>query len=415
MSKRNNIIQVFEHNTLYYGREYNDVSFEEKHFNALAKLNQLHNNQYFTLIHKGVKFSHYVGVVQIDGLTIEILPKIDGGDSNKFLWQKVLVNMLRATKKLKVNKVGQAHLNKQQIHLLDIYFEWFLNEMQLLIRQGLIKQYRKNTNNVKALKGKLEFAIHINKNLIHKERFYTSHQVYDQNHLIHQILSIALDIIGQFSSGTYLYSKFKRVKADFPEVSKIVVNAETFKRLTNSRKTQPYKTALEIARLIILNFAPNVSSGKENMLALLFNMNDLWEEFVLIKLKGAANKGIEVKGQESKPFWNGINIRPDVVINIADKTYVIDTKWKNIGSSKPSTHDLRQMYVYNEYWTSFNALLLYPSLESVEPKFIAFEGAENHHCALGKLNILNGGVLNENIGEEIINWFLANDKLPVDC
>ncbi|MEP5940315.1 5-methylcytosine restriction system specificity protein McrC, partial [Maribacter dokdonensis] len=165
MSKRNNIIQVFEHNTLYYGREYNDVSFEEKHFNALAKLNQLHNNQYFTLIHKGVKFSHYVGVVQIDGLTIEILPKIDGGDSNKFLWQKVLVNMLRATKKLKVNKVGQAHLNKQQIHLLDIYFEWFLNEMQLLIRQGLIKQYRKNTNNVKALKGKLEFAIHINKNL----------------------------------------------------------------------------------------------------------------------------------------------------------------------------------------------------------------------------------------------------------
>lgn len=415
MRKSNNIIQVFEHGTLYYGREYNDVAFEEKHFNALAKLNQFHNNQYFTLIYKGVRFSQYVGVVQIDGLTIEILPKIDGGESNESLWQNVLVNMLCVTKRLKVNKVGQANVSKQQIHLLDIYFEWFLNEIQLLIRQGLIKQYRKNTDNVKALKGKLEFAVHINKNLIHKERFYTSHQVYDQNHQIHQILVIALHIIGQFSSGTYLYSKYKRVRADFPEVSKIVVNSETFKRLTNSRKTQPYRTALEIARLIILNFAPNVSSGKENMLALLFNMNDLWEEFVLIKLKGVSNEGIEVKGQESKPFWNGISIRPDIVINIANKTYVIDTKWKNIGSGKPSTHDLRQMYVYNEYWTSFKALLLYPSLETVEPKFIAFEGDENHHCAIGKLNILNGGMLNDNIGEEIINWFLANDKSTVDC
>ncbi|GGW48777.1 hypothetical protein [Arenibacter certesii] len=85
MNKRKNILQVFEHSTLYYGRVYNDITFEEKHFNALAKLNQLHNNEYFTLLHKGIKFSQYVGVIQIDGLTIEILPKIDGGSSKEAL------------------------------------------------------------------------------------------------------------------------------------------------------------------------------------------------------------------------------------------------------------------------------------------------------------------------------------------
>ncbi|MBQ4915282.1 restriction endonuclease [Maribacter sp. MMG018] len=405
MSKRKNILQVFEHGKLYYGREYNGVSFEEKHFNALAKLNQLHNNEYFTLLHKGIKFSQYVGVIQIDGLTIEVLPKIDGGSSNEALWQKVLIDMLRATRRLKVNKVGQAIVNKQQIHLLDIYFEWFLNEVQLLVRQGLIKQYRKKTGNVKALKGKLVFAKHIGQNLIHKERFYTSHQIYDHNHQIHQILSLALDIIGQFSSGTYLYSKYKRVEADFPDVSRIVVNASTFKKLTVNRKAEPYRTALEIARLIILNFAPNISSGKENMLALLFDMNDLWEEYVLIKLKTLQTEGLEVKGQESRPFWNGIKIRPDIIVHKEGETYVIDTKWKNIGASKPSTHDLRQMYVYNEYWTSFKALLLYPSIETIEPEFIAFEGDEKHKCAIGKLNILNNDKLNDHIGEEIIAWF----------
>ena len=34
--------------------------------------------------------------------------------------------------------------------------------------------------NSEALKGKLEFAGHIQKNVIHKERFYTTHQVYDK-------------------------------------------------------------------------------------------------------------------------------------------------------------------------------------------------------------------------------------------
>ncbi|MBT2160803.1 McrC family protein [Zobellia barbeyronii] len=405
MNKRKNILQVFEHSTLRIGQNYDKVRFEEKHFNALAKLNQLHNDKYFTLRHKSIKFSQYVGVIQIDGLTIEILPKIDGASSDESLWQQVLIQMLKATKRLKVNKVGNANVNKQQIHLLDIYFKWFLSEIQLLVHQGLIKQYRVSTGNVKALKGKLEFAAHINQNLIHKERFHTSHQVYNHDHQIHQILALALDIISQFSTGTHLYSKCKQVQANFPEVSKIKASKDTFERLSTNRKTRPYKTALDIARLIILNFAPNVSSGKEKMLALLFNMNDLWEEYVLIKLKALDIEGLEVKGQESKSFWNSTSIRPDIVIHKGDKTYVIDTKWKNIGGSKPSTHDLRQMYVYNEYWDSLNALLLYPALKTEEPDFIAFEGEEKHQCAIGKLNILNGDKLNDKLGDEIMEWF----------
>ncbi len=405
MSRRSNILQVFEHSTLRCGHEYNGIVFKEKHFAALAKLNQLHNNEYFTLVHKGVKFSQYVGVIQIDGLSIEILPKINGNTNSKSDWQKVLINMLRTTKRLKVNKLGQANVNQQQIHLLDIYFEWFLNEVQLLIRQGLIKQYHIKSGNVKALKGKLEFASHLNENLIHKERFFTTHQVYDYNYQIHQILAQSLAIIDNFSSGTYLYSKCKRVQSAFPEVKKITANSNTFNKLPSNRKTKPYTTALEIARLIILNFSPNVSSGNEKMLALLFDMNNLWEEYILVKLKSLQTESLIVNGQESKSFWNGIKIRPDIIVRKDYKTFVIDTKWKNIGDHKPSTNDLRQMYVYNRYWDSFKALLLYPSNLTENPNFIPFEGDENQECAIGKLSILEDGVLNDNCGSEVLDWF----------
>lgn len=393
-------IQVFEHSFLPI-----EGKFEQRHFVALSKLNALHNYQYFDLKHNGIVFKQFVGVIQVDGLTIEILPKIDNDGKSEAVWQNVLIEMLRVTRKLKVQKVGNANVNKQSIHLLDIYFEWFLNEVQTLIHQGLIKQYYKETSNVKALKGKLEFAGHISKNLVHKERFYTTHQVYDKDHLIHQILFKALDIVERCSKGSYLYSKCKTVQLNFPEVKAISVTEATFSKVPSNRKTAPYETALAISKFIILNFAPNISSGSENMLALLFDMNSLWEEYILARLT-QTDEQITVYGQQSTTFWNGITIRPDIVIEKGGETFIIDTKWKKMNGGKPSTDDLRQMYVYNDYWNSDKAMLLYPSNESSFNGFAPFE-KNKHKCGLGTISIFKTDepILNEKIGDDIIKWF----------
>lgn len=400
-------IQVFEHSFLPV-----EGKFEQRHFVALSKLNALHNYQYFDLKHNGIVFKQFVGVIQVDGLTIEILPKIDNDGKSKAIWQNVLIEMLRVTRKLKVQKVGNANVKKQSIHLLDIYFEWFLNEVQTLIHQGLIKQYYKETSNVKALKGKLEFAGHISKNLVHKERFFTTHQVYDKDHLIHQILFKALDIVERCSKGSYLYSKCKTVQLDFTEVKTISVTEATFSKVPSNRKTAPYETALAISKFIILNFAPNITSGSENMLALLFDMNSLWEEYILARLKQTDGE-ITVYGQQSTTFWNGITIRPDIVIEKGGETFIIDTKWKNINGGKPSTDDLRQMYVYNDYWKSDKAMLLYPSNQSEFRGFEEFEKNSSkdyqHKCGLGTISIFKTDepILNEKIGDLIIHWFAS--------
>lgn len=386
----NKVIQVFEHQTLYYHKEYKGVSFDKKHFDALAKLNVLHDNKYFTLIHKGIKFSQYVGVVQIDNLTIEILPKADSDVRDTGVWRDALIDMLRVTRKFKVSRVGQADVNKQSIHLLDIYFDWFLRELETLIRRGLIKKYYQETGNVNALKGKLEFAGHISKNLIHKERFYTTHQIYDRDHTIHQILNQALLIIAEVSKGTYLYPKCKKVQLDFPEVELIKCTVATFERLTLNRKSQPYQKAIEIARLIILNYAPNISSGSERMLALLFDMNSLWEEYILIQLKKACiGTAFRVEGQRSKRFWGSTTVRPDIVLTEDGETkMIIDTKWKQIDGNKPSATDLRQMYVYNDHWQSRSSLLLYPGHQSEKLHYKPFHFPD-HSCGVLKVTVMD--------------------------
>jgi 5-methylcytosine-specific restriction enzyme subunit McrC len=81
--------------------------------------------------------------VQIDGLCIEILPKADHSSEDK-KWQGVLIEMLRDYKKLKVDNVGHANVNNKTFICWIYYFEWYLNEVQLLIHQGLLSNIIRN-------------------------------------------------------------------------------------------------------------------------------------------------------------------------------------------------------------------------------------------------------------------------------
>ena len=402
-------ITVYEYDRLTTSNEL----FDSVKLNALLKLNDLHGGKYLDGISNGVRFKHFVGVIQVDGLTIEILPKADKDEGDP-VWKNVLLKMLKRTGRLKASTVGTAHVDRQNLNLLEIYFEIFLNELIVLQRRGLIKQYRKESKNISALKGKLEFSGHIRQNLIHKERFYTTHQVYDKDHVLHQVLFVALEIVKNFTNGTRLSDLCSRVMFDFPEVQKIVVNEQLLSSIKLSRKSNSYSYSIELARLIILNYSPDISKGKNKMLSLLFDMNKLWEEFVLVELRNVEERyGISIEGQDEKRFWGSNYLKPDIVIQKDGLKYVLDTKWKRPGDS-PSVSDLRQMYTYCRFWNAEKATLVYPGApkKSNFKEFLTDDFYEvcdseisdvRHKCKMDFISVLDeNNNLRENIGEDII-------------
>lgn len=412
------LIQIFEYQKLRANDKayFSNEKIGKKVVDRLWQYNDAHDNLYFTAIRNGVKFKQYVGVIQIGNITIEILPKADkqkSTEDDKKSWHDVLLKMLAKCKKIRVDSVSEAALKKRYHSLLDLYFELFLKEVNYLLEQGLIKKYHKKKVNLNALKGRLEFAQNIHHNLIHKERFFTSHQVYDNNHTLNQILYRGLTVLKTITNNNSLTDSINRTLSRFPQVDYKNINKIHFDSLVENRKTEPYKEAIKIAKMIILNYSPDIKGGSEHMIALLFDMNKLWEEYVYRVLAKHQNKNLKVNFQNSDKFWENKRIKPDIVLTKTKEeggkeTFVIDTKWKVIDPKKPSDDDLKQMYAYNMYWNASKSMLLYPSSNHENSEFGMFhKGRDGENmCKLGFIEVIKENELNPHLGLEILE--LAN-------
>jgi 5-methylcytosine-specific restriction enzyme subunit McrC len=404
------VIQVFEHQRLLLS----DV-FKVHHLNVLLKFNDEHGNKYFSVVHRGVKFSHYVGVLQVGDLTIEILPKVDQfakGDIEQ--WRSVLLEMLRYTRLLKVETVSKAPLLLSQQSLLDIYLNVFLAEVRKLLRKGLVKQYQKVSENRKAMKGALVFQSHIQQNLIRKERFYTQTNQYETNYLLHQLLVKALKIVASTTYNTSIKRQCRQLLMQFPKVDDVKVYPQLFQNIRLNRKTQHYDSALNLAQLILLNYCPDLKSGDFDILAILIDMNKLFEEYIFEALRKVVFKnGYTIKGQPSTAFWeDSTSLRPDIVIQTPQKNIVLDTKWKILKKSTPESEDLKQMFVYGHYFKAAQNVLIYPktkprqqSQQGIFHQKMYDEEREkmiDQRCDLIFVEILKNGHLNKQIGVEIL-------------
>jgi 5-methylcytosine-specific restriction enzyme subunit McrC len=397
LSKIKESIVVFEHEILRFDRGENKITKDQ--FEALERY---HGNgvPFYKLVYNGVQFNEHVGVIQVGDTLIEVLPKADKNphsETEDKKWRDLLIGMLRAVGSFDIKSTSSSNLKIKPNTILDLYFELFIKEVEYLLHNGLVKKYRKKEGNVTALKGSLQFSKHIQQNLIHKERFYVRHSTYDVEHTLHFILYKAIKLLKQINTNSALQSRIGVLLLHFPEMPDIKVSDTTFEKLVYNRKNQHYEKAIEIAKLLLLKYHPDISKGRNHVLALMFDMNMLWEQFIYVSLKKNKNDFKKIKAQTSKFFWKPENgrrtaIKPDIYIETDNGNIVLDTKWKNLNGYNPSPDDLRQMYVYHEYFDAKKVALVYPgnSENSKAGTYLKKDGEHDDKiCSVVLINVEN--------------------------
>jgi 5-methylcytosine-specific restriction enzyme subunit McrC len=356
-------ITVFEHQIIRTDKGETRLTTEQ-----LKALNSYYGNgvPYFSLTHNGVQFNEFVGVLKVGSTLIEVLPKADKHTDDKETWRSLLIGMLKAVSNFEIRSTSNANLKVKGNTILDLYFELFINEIETLLHGGLIKKYRKKEGNNTALKGNIVFSKHLQKNITHQELFFTRFTTYEVVHPLHQILYKTILLLKQINSNPSLDSRIGALLLNFPVMPNIKVSEASFSKIIFNRKSLAYKKAIEIAKMILLQYHPDVNKGKNDVLALMFDMNKLWEKFVYMSLKKHKPIANSITAQSSKNFWQPISgrkttMKPDLIIDIGNKEYlVLDTKWKNLNGNNPSPDDLRQMYVYHHYYNAKKVALIYP-------------------------------------------------------
>lgn len=415
-------IKVFEYSWLKVG----DEKFRDHHLNLLAQYRtQNPNCKYFDTYFDRVRFQNYVGMIRVGDLTIEVLPKTDRYSEDTELWQNVLIEMLLINLKVEAKTTTTANIHIRQHSVLATYIQLFIDEVKTLVHRGLVKKYRRIQGNSTALKGKLLIQQQVSKNIVHAERFFIEHQIYDRNNIYNRIIYKALSCIRQLSVSTSLNKDAENLLLSFPECDDLIVNEMLFENLNFDRKTERYFTAIQFARIILLNYHPDIKHGQNNILAIMFDMNLLWENYIYwaLKKESHTNDKFTVTPQQRKPFWEQTNewtlhLKPDLVIEQVGKpNIVLDTKWKY--DSKISEHDIRQMYAYGNYFDSLNSYLVYPDkldngnfVKISDGSFLPIEENlasdlkltnknEEMMCGLMYVDLIRDGKLNKDIGEAI--------------
>ena len=370
--KKEFILKEFEY--LQYKDNTKDNFIKKDIFDSLEKfvLENEKTAQYLKITTKNgfgkvLQAQNYVGVIQTkDGTTIEILPKIKNATTEKS--KDILIKMLKTLKNSPFKNLSVANLKSSKIPLFEIFISMFLEELTVLVRNGIKSDYISKEENLKFLKGKLKISEQIKYNTIHKERFFVQYEEFISNRVENRLIKTTLQFLYNKSKINKNQQRIREFLFVFDEIE-ISHNIKTdFSKIKLNRQMKDYQQVLLWCKTFLFENSFSPYKGNDIAFALLFDMNLLFESFVYSYLKKSSNFQ-DIKSQDRThhlAYENGIGrfrLKPDIVIN--GGKIIADTKWKILSEDKAYNgvlqDDMYQLYAYGTKYDNCEKIyLIYP-------------------------------------------------------
>ena len=370
--KKEFVLKEFEY--LQYRDNTKDNFIKKETFDSLEKfvLENEKTAQYLKITTKSgfgkvLQAQNYVGVIQTkDGTTIEILPKIKNATTEKS--KDILIKMLKTLKNSPFKNLSVANLKSSKIPLFEIFISMFLEELTVLVRNGIKSDYISKEENLKFLKGKLKISEQIKYNTIHKERFFVQYEEFISNRVENRLIKTTLQFLYNKSKLNKNQQRIREFLFVFDEIE-ISHNIKTdFSKIKLNRQMKDYEQVLLWCKTFLFENSFSPYKGNDIAFALLFDMNLLFESFVYSYLKKSSNFQ-DIKSQDRThhlAYENGIGrfrLKPDIVIN--GGKIIADTKWKILSEDKAYNgvlqDDMYQLYAYGTKYDNCEKIyLIYP-------------------------------------------------------
>lgn len=382
-----------------------------------------------------IRALNYVGVIQIPGVQVEILPKIDhsaGINTHGKTLDNAQINllyMLSLTKRIPLVDRDLSNLDFQKTPFLEAIFKIFIDRLINELRKGLDHSYINKEENLNFVKGKILVHQNIKHNYVNKERMFVNYDEFVSDTWLNRILKYSCKEILFLSQQNKTQQKIREILLIFSEVGDYRIRQHHFDKIHLTRNTERFSELLEFCLLIIKRSTPAPSSGQTKTFSLLFPMNILFEEFIARFIKknsdffGVKKSLIHIQAK-GRGKWllrntngNGkFRLKPDLIIEGQHGGFstVIDTKWKRLKSdiedskNGVSQADMYQMFAYAKQYKSERNILLFPKVQGVTEKDYYVEGEEDKGIRVSFVNLNRNLIKEKNEFKEELKKMIFN-------
>ncbi|MVW64481.1 restriction endonuclease [Massilia sp. NEAU-DD11] len=372
----------------------------------LMRLND-HRSSFCQRYHGGVKLAQYCGIVRLTTCVLEILPKL--GEEDDFTPSEVkrgraaLLSMLHGARQLPMTTVGSAPQQIATGPLLDTFIEAFLDSALQQAREGLLSRYVPHADDLRVLKGRLVSQGHVRRNYARPHLLYCEYDEFTTDNPYNQAVQAALLACRDGIVRTTTYRKWAEVRARFASVTERHMTAADVERLPQDRTTRRYGPLLRWCVWLLGLQSPSLRVGAAAAPGLLFDMNKLFEAYVVrryedetmpsqivlrqgpIRPLGAIDGNDVFRLKPDVTVWDTApNGEPSTIVRIAD------AKWKRVDRQASdwgiAQSDVYQLIAYGLRYGCQKLELVYPVLGDVpiESQSVHVDGSE---LGAGRLTI----------------------------
>lgn len=372
-----------------------DVAFlEDRQYDrvrAFDRVDREEKDRIFDWSDGYARTKQWVGVVQVPGVQIEILPKVDllaeqpeAGDTKNAREQarRNLLYMLSVSGDVPVRNRDIARLAVRQAPLSETLAAIFADRLRRELLLGPERAYQGQEANLRSFKGKLLIARQAQHNAAHRERFYCRYDEFSEDTLMNRVFRASCRALLEATHTPATQDALRHCLLLLDGVSDVVIQAADFDRISLDRQRERFEDVLRFCRLLLSGRSPTIEAGGTRTFSLLFDMNKVFERFVAAflrryvapRLPGVAvyPQAVHHRRHLMESDGSGVlRLEPDVLVEAPGARLIIDTKWKLLapglrGRGGVGDADLYQLYAYTRRYGCRRSVLLYPYMPGLE-------------------------------------------------
>lgn len=352
----------------------------------------------FDFSSSSIRATSMVGVISFGGVHIEILPKLLRTQDSDSSILKNLMFMLSYTNSMDISDSGIGSLAQNHDSFIEAYISIFASRLsQHLIRFGSPKAYVEKSENLNALKGKISFAKQSTINCFDQSKVFCDYSEFTENNPLSKALKFVAQSLRHLTRNSSSLTSLSRCVGLLDGVKGEYVSGADLDRCALGKREPNFIALINLTKMFLKKLRPEFSGQKKNkVFTLLFDMNELFEEFIFQILKeneSYLNVGVHAQKHKrlvsaERDFLNGgkWEKRPlfatytDIVVTPKDgrRRFIIDTKYKIVHSDKNhygiSNQDAYQILAYRQIhktnsWEPAIALLYPQERENLQKEF----------------------------------------------